>query len=244
MRRHGWALCLGTVLAGSAAAQPPAGAERLPPAPDLPGEVVGRQPGATTPAPVDGLVVKPIAPPAGPLPAEVLAVPGSTVAAPANPVGPASVGGTAAPCPPAPACPTGKSGCGIGFWEIKDWLLFRSQSRQSGHFVSPYRPPLYTWFPCEPNRAPCGFGPMIAAPGCAPIIGSPALGNPGPEGLPPPTGPGSPPPLAGGTPVGKCLDAEVLTTFQPVAPGLGFTPGAAPMANPTTQVKPTGFKPK
>jgi hypothetical protein len=121
-----------------------------------------------------------------------------------------------------------------------DWLCFRSRSRQSTHFVNPYRPPLQAWFPCEPRPAPIG---LVAQP-CAT---SPML--PSPTGLPlpapSPAGPiKSEPPLAGGTAVGKCLDAEVLTSFQPVAPGLGFVSGVAPMANPTSQVKPTSFKPK
>ena len=59
-----------------------------------------------------------------------------------------------------------------------------------------------------------------------------------------PANPDAMSPLAAGMPVGRCLEAEVLTTFLPVAPGVGFTPGVAPMANPTSQIKPTSWKPK
>ena len=41
MQRHGWTFCLGLLLTGMAAAQPPAEGERYPPAPDLPGVLVG-----------------------------------------------------------------------------------------------------------------------------------------------------------------------------------------------------------
>jgi len=236
MRRHGWALCLGAVLTGAAAAQPPANEERFPPAPDLPGEVVGRLP--ATPV-SDVKDAKPAPPAAAPLPDAVVAPYNSTATTTVAPVGPPA----AAPCP-APA----RSGCHIGFGDVTEWLCFRSKARQSGHFVTPYRPPLQAWFPCEPGRAPCGFGPVAGGPGCAPGAPAPALVAPGPDGplpLPTPVAPISPePPLAGGVAVGKCLDAEVLTTFQPVAPGIGFTPGGAPMANPTAQVRPTSFKPK
>src|SRR5947208_5008848 len=42
MQRQGWAFCLGLLVSGLAAAQPPADGERYPPAPDLPGVVVGQ----------------------------------------------------------------------------------------------------------------------------------------------------------------------------------------------------------
>lgn len=242
MRRHGWALCLGALLTGSAAAQPPASEERFPPAPDLPGEVVGQLPApraATTPA--DPKDAKPVAPAAAPLPDTVLAPYTSTAT---TTVAPVPAVPPAAPCPPVAGGPSGKKGCNIGFWDVKDWLCFRSKSRQSGHFVTPYRPPLYTWFPCEPRQGACGAGPLVGGPGCA----GPVPGALAPEGTLPTPGSADAMapavPLGGGTAVGKCLDAEVLTSFQPIGPGLGFTPGGAPMANPTTQIKPTTFKPK
>ena len=230
MRRHGWALCLGAILTGTAAAQPPASEERFPPAPDLPGQVVGQLPAAPAGDPTGR---GPVPPAAAPLPDAALAPFSSTATATVAPVGPA-----AAPCP----APVARKGCDIGWGDIKEWLLFRSNARQSGHFVTPYRPPLIAWFPCEPRRPPCGAGPVIGGP-----IGPPPAVMPVPDGplpAPTPAAPISPEPLAGGVAVGKCLDAEVLTTFQPVAPGIGFTPGGAPMANPTTQIKPTSFKPK
>jgi hypothetical protein len=232
MRRHGWALCLGAFLTGLAAAQPPANEERYPPAPDLPGQVVGQIPTA----PVNDVKdAKPVAPPAGPLPDAVIAPYNSTATATVAPVGPAAT----APCP----APAARSGCHIGIGDLTEWLCFQSKARQSGHFVTPYRPPLFTWFPCEPKRPPCGVGPVIGAP-----VNLPPAVLPAPDGALPAPGTAGPtstdPALGGGVTVGKCLDAEVLTTFQPVAPGIGFTPGVAPMANPTTQIKPTSFKPK
>jgi hypothetical protein len=140
-----------------------------------------------------------------------------------------------------------KAGCGIGLGDVTEWLLFRSKSRQSGHFITPYRPPLQAWFPCEPRVGGCGVGGAGCVGGVpGPVIPGTSIPVP-PGGLPTPA-PADPtsagPPLPGGMAVGKCLDAEVLTTFVPVAPGLGFTPGVAPMANPTSQVKPTSWKPK
>jgi hypothetical protein len=228
MRRHGWALCLGALLTGVAAAQPPANEERFPPAPDLPGQVVSQPP--TVPV-GDAKDARPVPPAAAPLPDAALAPYSSTATTTVAPVGAA-----AAPCP----APAARKGCDIGWGDIKEWLLFRSNARQSGHFVTPYRPPLIAWFPCEPKRLPCGVGPVIGGP-----IGPPPAGVPVPEGpLPAPAPASTEPPLGGGVAVGKCRDAEVLTTFQPVVPGIGFTPGGAPMANPTTQIKPTSFKPK
>lgn len=233
MRRHGWALCLGAFLTGVAAAQPPANEERFPPAPDLPGQVVGQVPAVPV---SDAKDAKPAPPAAVPLLDSTLAPYSSTATATVAPVGPAAT----APCP----APAARKGCDIGWGDIKEWLCFRSQARQSGHFVTPYRPPLFTWFPCEPKHPSCGFGPVNGGPLVPPLVpGAPATDGTLP--VPVPDAPISPePPLGGGVAVGKCLDAEVLTTFQPVAPGIGFTPGGAPMANPTTQIKPTSFKPK
>jgi len=247
MRRHGWAFCLGAILAGTAAAQPPAGEDRFPPAPDLPGELVGQ-----LPAPKDApKTEEPKAQPkeAKPIPpsADVTVVPNAgTKSVPVTPVEPAPVPATGMfPQAPTTCCPPARSGCNIGYGDVKAWLSFHSTARQSGHYVTPYRPPLYTWFPCQPKPLPA-----VAAPACA---GCAANGPPAPaplavgvvDGESVPTGEGLPAaPLGGGVPIGKCFESEVLTSFQPVNPGLLFTPGTAPMANPTTQVKPTAFKPK
>jgi hypothetical protein len=256
MRRHGWAFCLGAILAGSAAAQPPAGEERYPPAPDLPGTVVSQPP---APRPADGPkdtpkaeslkadTPKPAEPRDAAPPADVTVMPNGTKAAPVIPVEPAPIPamGMFAPADPA-CCPPARSGCHIGYSEIKQWLCFRSQARDSGKYVTPYRPPLYAWFPCEPRPLAA-----VAAPACAGCAAKAPAAAPAPlatevlDGEQVPTGTDVPePPLGGGVPIGKCHEAEVLTTFQPVNPGLLFAPGAAPMANPTTQVKPTSFKPK
>jgi hypothetical protein len=44
--------------------------------------------------------------------------------------------------------------------------------------------------------------------------------------------------------VGECPDKDVLSTFRPVSEGIGFAPGAAPMANPTTQIKQSSWRPR
>jgi hypothetical protein len=246
MRRHGWAFCLGAILASTAAAQPQSDEERYPPAPDLPGTVVGQLP---PPRPVDEPKAAPKAEPKAPAkdakPAapnpDVTVVPnGSTPATPVIPLEPAPAAAGVLP-PPANCCPPARSGCHIGYADIREWFCFHSKARQTGHYVTPYRPPLYAWFPCEPKPIPA-VGPACATPG--PVAPAPlAAGVVDEESVP--TGDGPPAsPLGGGVPIGKCLDAEVLTNFQPVNPGLLFTPGAAPTANPTTQVKPSSFKPK
>jgi hypothetical protein len=248
MRRHGWAFCLGALLAGTVAAQPPTDEERYPPALDLPGMVVGQLP---PPRPVDGPkdAPKTDAPKAEPKeskPADVTVLPnGTTPATPVIPVEPAPTPVTGTFPAANTCCPPARSGCHIGYADIREWFCFHSKARQTEHYVTPYRPPLQAWFPCEPKPLMPVAGPACA--GCA------AGGRMAPaplaagvvEGESVPTGEESTePPLGGGVPIGKCLDAEVLTTFQPVNPGLLFTPGAAPTANPTTQVKPTGVKPK
>jgi hypothetical protein len=250
MRRHGWAFCLGLFLTGAATAQPPADEDRFPPPPDLPGEVISQLPG---PKAVDATPPKDGRP--APLP-DLQPVPYTgTVSAAVAPVEPPPAAvppvlgmvAPAAPCPPAaPAC---RPSCGIGFGDIQEWLLFRSQSRQSGHFVTPYHPPLYAWFPCEPGKGPCCVGGFPAKPGCAvgaagtPVtVTTPAVAQGGLP-VPNPEVPVAPElPLGGGAPIGKC--AEPLTTFEPVGAGLGFTPGRAPMANPTTQIKPSSWRPR
>jgi hypothetical protein len=206
----------------SAAAQPPADAERFPPAPDLPGVVVSQ---TAPPRPADTIGLKPIEisaddpaakpvdqkseiPPAVPPDAGVKATP-------------------AAACPPAgPVCKTGCCGGGcVG--KITEWLTFRSRARQRGHYPSPYTPPLYAWFPCDPSRQPCG---PPGAPAKVP-------GWPGePPALPKPVEVGPPPAVVPPGPVGSLPlpPARPDGTIQ-VEPGLSFSPGGAPMAAPTTQ---------
>ncbi|HKB03146.1 MAG TPA: hypothetical protein VKD90_13050 [Gemmataceae bacterium] len=224
MRRHGWAFCLGLLLGGSAAAQPPAAGEPTPPAPDLPGIVVAQERG-TLP------LVKPDSmPPRGDAAAEpgVLSVSdsagasGTPVVPPAGEVPmPATVSGAAGCATPA----GGSVGSKPTFGAIRDWCTFRSQSRQSGHFITPYRPPLYTWFPCERRCGPCG---AWAFPGPVPPVAG--IISPGPI-------PASPvDPLAGGAVPGPAPETEVLSGFMKTPDGLNFAPGGAPMACPTTQV--------
>jgi hypothetical protein len=229
MRRHGWALYLG-LLAGPAMAQSPVDSERYPPPPELPGVVVGQMRGVTTAVasqkPVPGVLsttaTSAVAPVETGLP---LDLPAASLPAP-----PAAV-------PPAPGCPAPApaSKCGAGIGSISDWLTFKSRARQSGHFVPPYRPPLLAWFPCEP-RWP-HYGPAVM-PGCAAPCGVP-IG-------PAPTiadAPGSmSPPAAIRLP--SCPDKEALTSFEKINDGLGFVPGGAPMAGPTTQVKPSTWRPR
>jgi hypothetical protein len=255
MRRHGWAFCLGAILAGAAAAQPPADEERYPPAPDLPGVVVGQLPPPRTvdgpkEAPKDAPKAEPKAMPKDARPAvpapDVTLVPnGSTPATPVIPVEPVPAPAAAGMFPPpAGCCPTARSGCHIGLTDIREWFCFHSKARQTSHYVTPYRPPLYAWFLCDKPTAP-GAGPAFAGTITKSAIAPAPLtaGIADDESVP--TGEEVPAPLlGGGVPIGKCLDAEVLTNFQPVNPGLLFTPGAAPTANPTSQVKPSSFRPK
>jgi hypothetical protein len=239
MRRHGWAFGLGLVLSGMAAAQPPADEDRFPPAPDLPGQVVAQLPGPKSPEADTPKDAKPapmpdlqLAPDGGKRPAAILPAPNGAP--------------PAAPCPP--AGPVARRGCQIGFGDIQEWLLFRSKSRQSGCYPPPYYPPLYTWFLCEPGNGHSGVVGLPTKPGCAnggPVLGVATAVPPAvpPGRLPIPEVPAAPESaLGGGVTVGKC--ADVLTNFEPVGPGLGFTPGAAPTANPTTQVKPSSWRPR
>ena len=50
------------------------------------------------------------------------------------------------------------------------------------------------------------------------------------------------PPVAGTLP--GCPDKDALTSFEKIGDGLGFAPGGAPMAGPTTQVKPSKWRPR
>lgn len=287
MRRHGWALCLGLLLGGTAAAQPPADLERYPPAPDLPGKAVGRpsprpvataaglptRPGGVKPAggqapaapptsgPAPGYPATPtvtITQPAEPPPdAKALDAPkaAETPKAADAPAKPAADAPAVTAAPPASACapegPYTMVGCSC-VWRIKDWLCFRSRSRQSGCYPSQPWPPFLQ--PCcepkicstcaPPAKCPCLFG-KCAGGKCAtgPVVGP--LVDPVPAPLPlmpPPAAPMPPsgaakaePPFPPGTVVATGPDE--LSGFRKVDVGLNFAPGAAPMANPTTQIE-------
>jgi hypothetical protein len=228
MRRQGWALCLGLFVGGTVAAQPPATGGRNPPAPQMPGEVIAQTPGSrpvTTAAwPTKSSAVKPAQAVAEtPRPPGPPAVSGTPITATVGPAAPGSVAGPAAgePVPPRP----GSAGPDVANWSgghggCLEWLTFRSRARQSGHYVTPYIPPLLAWFPCEPGYGRCG---LPGAPACA--------GGPG----------GTPP----GQPAPGCPAADAPPPFIKTGDGLSFSPGGAPMANPTTQVSSkTHWRPK
>ena len=247
MRRHGWALYLGLLAGAPAVAQPPADGERSPPPSDLPGIVVSRHRGSPPVVAVAPVATRPASlrlpdpenmarlPDTEPAPYSTTAT--ATVAPiQAAPVGPVTA-------PPAAGCPAQANGatCGAGHGSIVDWLMFRSQSRQSGHYKPRYAPPLFTWFPCDPRNN--GYGPRVMTPcgiGCAtpfgPMVGPAPVA--GPMDGPAPTSPQ----VAGAHPA--CPDKDALTSFEKIGDGLGFAPGAAPMASPTTQVKPSTWRPR
>lgn len=262
MRLHGWAVCLGTVLAGSAAAQPPATAERFPPAPSVSntGRVVpaaGARPVVTsnqyalpkTSAPIDGRAVPlskaapvPYSPvvttttstPA-PIPAGVVIPPGQTITAP----GPACDSGS-------PNCAV--PGCSDHTGKILDWLKFRSGVTKWGCSVTPYQPSLQAWFPCDPKKSG-NCTTCATLPGT--IVGSTQVLPPGaPESVKPvpaPTTPGAPvaPPMTIPTVPGGPKAPQQMPPVSPKVGGLSFAPGGAPMAAPTTQAeRQTKFKPK
>jgi hypothetical protein len=240
MRRHGWALYLGLLAGAPAVAQPPADSERFPPPLDLPGIVVSQPRGSR---PTVTVATQPISLNSQNLPSlpdtEPVSTPtATTTIAPINsvPVAPVMV-------PPAADCPAPANGaaCGAGHGSIIDWATFRSQSRQSGHYKPRYTPPLFTWFlPCDPKRN--GYGPRlvsVAGNGCATGFG-PMVG-PAPAGSVDGPVPVSPP-VAGTLP--GCPDKDALTSFEKIGDGLGFAPGGAPMAAPTTQAKPSKWRPR
>lgn len=294
MRRHGWALCLGLLLGGTAAAQPPADLERYPPAPDRPGTAVGR-PSPRPVATAAGLPVRPtgvkpaggqapmtpptsgpalaypaaptvtIVQPAEPLPApdakaadapkatEAPAKPTTdAAAAPADPLGHAPAAPAATAC--APEGPYTMVGCSC-VWRIKDWLCFRSRSRQSGCYPSQPWPMLLQ--PCcepkicatcaPPAKCPGLFGKCGGGKCAEPVVG-PVVGpvvDPVPATLPVMPAPAEPMPPKGAAkadplfPPGTVVATgpDELSGFRKVDVGLSFAPGAAPMAHPTTQVE-------
>jgi hypothetical protein len=233
------------LVGGAALAQPPADSERYPPAPELPGVVVGQTAGNRPIITADALTtrrtsLKPAEP--GPLPEKTppMAIPPvatTTVLAPVTPLAPV------APCAPDSKCAKAES-CTGGFGHFKDWLLHRSRSRQSGCYIPPYTPPLQAWFQCEPRKAPCG--PCASGTKtCCPVPGFATAQ------LVPPTLTEEPPTLPGGekllVPPGKpdVKEPEAMKGFKPVDVGLSFAPGAAPMACPTTQTeKVSNWRPK
>jgi hypothetical protein len=188
-----------------AAAQPPADSERYPPASELPGTVVSMpslgQPIQELKEPAKEAV--PTEMPA-PQPAKHDAPPAET---PCLTVG--------------PVCKPCHSGC---FDKLKEWLMFRSRARQSGHYPSPYTPPLHAWFPCDPNHKSCGPAGPVKVPGWAP---------PGPMPPPKPVEVGPSPSVI---PPGA-EKSDPSTGIKQIDAGLSFSPGGAPMAAPTTQTE-------
>jgi hypothetical protein len=243
MRRHGWALYLGLLAGGPVAAQPPANSEHYPPPLELPGVVVGQMRGSppTAPAATHRTSLKPAEPATTLLKSDAPSPTATAEVAPVDsgtPVDGTPVGlpAPAVALPPGPGCPASPpvAKCGAGIGSIQDWLLFRSRARQSGHYYPPYRPPLLAWFPCEPGY---GYGarvaPTCAVPAVVPIGPAPVIANvPGSIG----------PPAALRLPA--CPDKEALTSFEKIGDGLGYAPGGAPMAEPTTQVKPSKWRPR
>ena len=224
MRRHGWAFCLGLLVGGPAAAQPPAAGEPTPPAPDLQGIVVAQERGTQPLAKPDQMSPTSDATEHGVLPVPDSAVGGPGVPA-VPPIGDPAMPGTVAGAPGCATPAAGPEGGKPTLGAIRDWCTFRSQSRQSGHFITPYRPPLQAWFPCERRCGPCG---AWAFPG--PIPPAAAILLPGPV----PPGPATS--EVGGPIAGPGPETEVLSGFMKTADGLNFAPGAAPRACPTTQV--------
>lgn len=248
MQRHGWTFCLGLLVIGLASAQPPADLERYPPAPDLPGVVVGQSnaaKAATKPTSGDAKLVSANPDEPAPAPRSLEGEPKPTGPAVSVVVSPTE--GAAKPTLPAPAAlgPTNdkncKLGCGSGdcMTRITDWLCFKSHARQHC-YPSPYRPPLFTWFKCEPMHGPCATGKcgVVAAPTPVTPLPESALPAPAPAG-PNPT-PKTPSEKGGVTREVPAITIEPeadLPGAIRVDTGLRFSPGGAPMAKPTTQVE-------
>ena len=134
---------------------------------------------------------------------------------------PAMVGGP----PPCTTSTAGPVSAKPTFAAIRDWCTFQSQSRQSGHFITPYRPPLQAWFPCERRCGPCGAWAFPApVPPVAAVL------------VPAPVAPAAAAPQVTVPGMGPGPETEVLSGFMKTADGLNFAPGVAPMACPTTQL--------
>ena len=186
MRRQGCALFFGLLVSGAALAQPPAVSERYPPAPELPGVVVGHSPSERTVVSVAPLAVKRtglnVTEPA-PMPDKTSPEkhPPATQAA-STPTEPAIESGKdlATPCPPK-AGKCAKRCCTGG---ILDWLTYHSKARQSGCNIPPYMPPLQSWFPCDPRGRSCT---SCAAKSCCTVPASDptVIGPSGPVVIPP-----------------------------------------------------------
>jgi hypothetical protein len=217
MQRHGWAFCLGMLALASAAAQPPADSERYPPAPNLPGIVVS-QPTSTQPI-LDQK--EPTATKEGDPKVET---------APRVDATPPKHEPLSPPAACAPAGPVCKTSCCSGgcLGKIREWLTFKSRARQTGHYPSPYTPPLYAWFPCDPNHKQCAPAGPVKVPGWAP---------PGPMSLPKPGEIGPPPKEMPPMEPTAQPESDLLPGFKRVEVGLSFAPGGAPMAAPTTQTE-------
>ena len=245
MQRHGWAFCLGVLAIGSAMAQPPADLERYPPAPDLPGVVVGKSEStiltadkSDKSAPSGELPFEPIQQPKDKpatnesRPAEPIALPATTLPAPTT-----AVGGPVCK----PSC--GSTGCCD---KVVAWLLHRSRAKQRGHYVTPYTPPLHAWFPCKPSagcaNGKCPMGTVTVVP----MVIPPTNVTP----LPPPAVAPKAPVATLPKPQEHVPSPEPASELLPglnkgVDVGIRFTPGIAPMAKPTTQTeKVSNWRPK
>jgi hypothetical protein len=232
MRRQGCALFFGLLVGGAAIAQPPADLERYPPAPELPGVVVGKTPSdrpvvSASPLTVRRTSLKPTESEPGPLSDKALPPASSrevtATIAPTESNSPTSE--VAATCPATPAkCAKSCTG------GIIDWLCFRSKARQSGCLIPPYMPPLQAWFPCDPHKGGCAS----CAAGAKACCTAPAATATGPVVIPPTT---LEYPIKTGEEPGKTevKGPDEKSGFRPVDVGLSFAPGAAPTSSPTTQ---------
>jgi hypothetical protein len=222
-------------MSGTAAAQPPTHVEQSPSPPDLPGVVVAQSPGSPPSARVEVAPFTDRAPrPPAALEPAPLAFDG-TMPLPGTPVSgtlpfPGDAATIGAPCP----APAGGPGCAKrGFGSIDAWLMFRSRARQSGHYLTPYVPPLQAWFPCEPRRG-VWVSSCAGVPGPLPCptvaVPPPMMVAPGPAAPLPPGVPVSPETACPGP------ETDVLLGFKKVGDGLNFAPGVAPMSDPTKQL--------
>ena len=266
MKRHGWAFGLGLLVSGAALAQPPADSERYPPAPDLPGVVVGQsQKGRPVGkvVPIAGSDANQILAEPAQVPKALEQAPEVTLPAPATTIAKPAISVEATPLPAACARPTHGLGLGTGkhldcVSRFQNWLCFRSRAKQQGCYVTPYRSPLQAWFDCDPKRGTCGPCASVQMPPVGKhhrVVTSPThvVIDPIPAVIPPTTEktmpspsvkpPSVPMPKSGVMaplpvpPAAPRVEGDLPPGFQRVDVGLGFTPGVSPMAKPTTQTE-------